>query len=101
MGFVEAHEGEQSLRIKFYLTDDSQAGNSRGLMRWAPYPAYGSRCAVQLSELQQRGTVMGHWHLWARLLMHAPGTSLAAVPAASAAELLSCFCPPPHPPPPG
>jgi senataxin len=35
MGFVEAHEGEQSLRIKFYLTDDSQAGNSRGLMRCA------------------------------------------------------------------
>lgn len=24
LGFCEAHEGQQSLRIKFFLTDDSQ-----------------------------------------------------------------------------
>jgi hypothetical protein len=35
MGFIEAHEGEQSLRVKFHLTDDSQAGNAKGLLRCA------------------------------------------------------------------
>ncbi|MEW5304818.1 MAG: hypothetical protein WDW36_007402 [Sanguina aurantia] len=33
LGFCEAHEGEQSLRIKFSLTDESQAGNARGTTR--------------------------------------------------------------------
>ena len=33
MGYCEGHEGEQSLRIKFFLTDDSQAGNAEGTKR--------------------------------------------------------------------
>lgn len=33
MGYCDAHEGEQSLRVKFYLSDDSQLGNDRGLRR--------------------------------------------------------------------
>jgi hypothetical protein len=35
LGFVEGHEGELSLRVKFYLTDDSQAGNTAGQERCA------------------------------------------------------------------
>lgn len=33
LGFMEGHEGAQSLRVKFYLTDDSQAGKSDQLER--------------------------------------------------------------------
>lgn len=33
LGFVEGHEGSQSLRVKFYLTDDSQAGKPAQLER--------------------------------------------------------------------
>jgi senataxin len=34
LGFVEGHDGPQGLRVKFYLTDDSQAGNPEGVKRW-------------------------------------------------------------------
>lgn len=33
LGFVEAHEGEQSLKVKFLLTDVSQLGNAAGTQR--------------------------------------------------------------------
>jgi len=33
LGFMEGHEGEQSLRVKFFLTDDSQAGKPEQLER--------------------------------------------------------------------
>jgi hypothetical protein len=33
LGFMEGHEGSQSLRVKFYLTDDSQAGRGEQLDR--------------------------------------------------------------------
>jgi senataxin len=41
LGFMEGHEGSQSLRVKFFLTDDSQAGMPAQLERWehAPRPA--------------------------------------------------------------
>lgn len=33
LGFCEAHEGQQVLRIKFFLSPDSQAGNVKGMQR--------------------------------------------------------------------
>lgn len=33
LGRVEAKEGEQSLAVQFYLTDDSQAGDPTGVQR--------------------------------------------------------------------
>lgn len=33
LGFMEGHEGTQSLRVKFFLTDDSQAGKTDQLER--------------------------------------------------------------------
>eukprot|EP00201_Polytomella_parva_P017776 CAMPEP_0175057490 /NCGR_PEP_ID=MMETSP0052_2-20121109/11292_1 /TAXON_ID=51329 ORGANISM="Polytomella parva, Strain SAG 63-3" /NCGR_SAMPLE_ID=MMETSP0052_2 /ASSEMBLY_ACC=CAM_ASM_000194 /LENGTH=339 /DNA_ID=CAMNT_0016322707 /DNA_START=120 /DNA_END=1136 /DNA_ORIENTATION=- len=33
MGFVESHEGASGLRVKFFLTDDIQAGNAKGTDR--------------------------------------------------------------------
>lgn len=33
LGKVEAREGEQSLAVCFYLTDNSQAGNLAGMQR--------------------------------------------------------------------
>ena len=33
LGVVEGHEGDQSLRVRFKLTDAAQAGNARGLQR--------------------------------------------------------------------
>lgn len=33
LGFMEGHEGSQSLRVKFFLTDDSQAGKPVQLER--------------------------------------------------------------------
>lgn len=35
LGFMEGHEGNQSLRVKFYLTDDSQAGKTDQLDRYS------------------------------------------------------------------
>jgi senataxin len=39
LGFMEGHEGSQSLRVKFYLTDDSQAGRPAQLERCAAVTA--------------------------------------------------------------
>lgn len=36
LGIVEGHEGDQSLRVRFKLTDASQAGNESGRARCAP-----------------------------------------------------------------
>lgn len=33
LGFIEGHEGEQSVKVKLYLTDNSQQGNPAGLAR--------------------------------------------------------------------
>jgi hypothetical protein len=33
LGYCEGHEGEQSVRVKFYLTDESQLGNPQQLNR--------------------------------------------------------------------
>ena len=33
LGFVDGHEGQQSLSLKFYLQKDTQAGNDMGLRR--------------------------------------------------------------------
>lgn len=33
LGCVEGHEGDQSVRVRFRLTDAAQAGNARGLQR--------------------------------------------------------------------
>uniref|UniRef100_A0A7S0WSL5 Helicase ATP-binding domain-containing protein n=1 Tax=Chlamydomonas leiostraca TaxID=1034604 RepID=A0A7S0WSL5_9CHLO len=33
LGYCEGHEGEQSIRVKFMLTDDSQLGSTAGLNR--------------------------------------------------------------------
>ncbi|EFN56459.1 hypothetical protein CHLNCDRAFT_57676 [Chlorella variabilis] len=33
LGVMEGHEGDQSVRVRFRLTDDGQAGNERGLQR--------------------------------------------------------------------
>jgi senataxin len=35
LGYCEGHEGAQSLRVKFFLTDDSQAGKPDQLERCA------------------------------------------------------------------
>lgn len=37
LGKVEGKEGEQSLSVCFYLTDDSQAGHPAGMQRCADY----------------------------------------------------------------
>jgi hypothetical protein len=36
LGKVEGREGEHSLAVRFYLTDDSQAGNAAGMQRCGP-----------------------------------------------------------------
>lgn len=44
LGVVEGHEGEASLRVRFRLTNEAQAGNERGLQRWVsrrPPPGQG------------------------------------------------------------
>jgi hypothetical protein len=33
LGVMEGHEGDQSVRVRFKLTDASQAGSERGLQR--------------------------------------------------------------------
>ena len=34
LGIMEGHEGDQSIRVRFRLTDAAQAGNTHGLQRW-------------------------------------------------------------------
>ncbi len=54
LGCVEGHEGDQSVRVRFRLTDAAQAGNARGLQRWVPagackqLPAYATRPPCRL-----------------------------------------------------
>jgi hypothetical protein len=33
LGYCEGHEGEQSIRVKFFLTDESQLGNPQQINR--------------------------------------------------------------------
>ena len=35
LGIMQGHEGDQSIRVRFRLTDAAQAGNEHGLQRYA------------------------------------------------------------------
>eukprot|EP00878_Enallax_costatus_P007720 GHUV01008081.1.p1 GENE.GHUV01008081.1~~GHUV01008081.1.p1 ORF type:complete len:869 (+),score=299.72 GHUV01008081.1:2923-5529(+) len=71
LGFMEGHEGSQSLRVKFYLTDDSQAGKPAQLERVkimrAGVEAKASAWWVQrlfnMSTITREWVAMQHAHL--------------------------------------
>ena len=39
LGYVDGHEGQQSLSIKFYLHPSMQEGNNKGMRRCSAKPA--------------------------------------------------------------
>ncbi|KAL4853029.1 putative helicase MAGATAMA 3 [Chlorella vulgaris] len=63
LAFMEGHEGDQSLRIRFRLTDDAQAGNARGLQRAKAMRKALVRVGSQWWVLKLAGmsTVMREW----------------------------------------
>ncbi|PSC70977.1 putative helicase MAGATAMA 3 [Micractinium conductrix] len=63
LGVVEGHEGDQSLRVRFKLTDAAQAGNARGLQR--ARTMRGSLAKVNSTwyvlKLSSMSTIMREW----------------------------------------
>ncbi|KAL4448164.1 hypothetical protein ABPG75_005383 [Micractinium tetrahymenae] len=63
LGCVEGHEGDQSVRVRFRLTDAAQAGNARGLQRARTMRAAISKVSSRWFVLKLSGmsTIMREW----------------------------------------